>query len=268
MRAIIVWIAVLTLFCTITSQASAAVPAVKPSFVLTLPKLAREPVYKCKPKYCVIALGAKAETRMWLVLDGAVLYADLNGNGDLTQPGNRLDQSATEPGDPDPTYPFAEFHKYPLPGFPSIDGIASYRRIFVTHSIIKKEFSPRNDDDKQLKNRHAVDPSLARVAISLYINDKVRQVAVTVFADTPAEAPILHFGGPLTFAPYATFTLVPGRKAVELRVCLGTQGLGRNAFAILDYDEVPNDIEPTAEIVFRSKNPGKIVKIKTSLTRC
>src|SRR6516225_8420792 len=52
--------------------------------------LKKEPAYKFKPKYCLLVLGPKAETRIWLVLDGEVLYVDRNGNGDLTEPGKRV----------------------------------------------------------------------------------------------------------------------------------------------------------------------------------
>src|SRR5262249_15351165 len=62
----------------------------------------KEPVYQSKsPKYCLLVFGPKAETRVWLVLDlvsepteanGAknALYVDRKGNGDLTEPGNRV----------------------------------------------------------------------------------------------------------------------------------------------------------------------------------
>src|SRR5262249_26827542 len=70
---------------------------------LKRPPLTREPVYWSKtPKYAVLAFGPKAETRMWLVLDLGYdplrekpgdkdsLYLDLNGNGDLTDPAERV----------------------------------------------------------------------------------------------------------------------------------------------------------------------------------
>jgi hypothetical protein len=47
--------------------------------------IAKEPVYQTKtPKYCLLVFGPEAKTRMWLVLDGKVMYVDRNGNGDLT----------------------------------------------------------------------------------------------------------------------------------------------------------------------------------------
>src|SRR5690242_3715436 len=49
-----------------------------------------EPVYKARPKYCLLVFGPKAKQRVWLVLDGNVLYVDRNGNGDLTEKGKRV----------------------------------------------------------------------------------------------------------------------------------------------------------------------------------
>src|SRR5262249_8147594 len=52
--------------------------------------IAKEPAYKSKPKYCLLVFGPEAKTRVWLVLDGDTLYVDRNGNGDLTETGERF----------------------------------------------------------------------------------------------------------------------------------------------------------------------------------
>src|ERR1700724_3146257 len=52
--------------------------------------IAKEPAYKSKPKYCLLVFGPEAKSRVWLVLDGDVLYVDRNGNGDLTEKGERV----------------------------------------------------------------------------------------------------------------------------------------------------------------------------------
>ena len=52
--------------------------------------IAKEPAYKSKPKYCLLVFGPEAKTRVWLVLDGDTLYVDRNGNGDLTEKGERF----------------------------------------------------------------------------------------------------------------------------------------------------------------------------------
>src|SRR5687767_13811826 len=51
----------------------------------------KEPAYESKaPRYCLLAIGPEAGFRVWLVLDGELLYVDRNGNGDLTEEGERL----------------------------------------------------------------------------------------------------------------------------------------------------------------------------------
>jgi hypothetical protein len=38
-----------------------------------------------------LVFGPERQQRVWMVLDGATLYVDLNGNGDLTEPDERLE---------------------------------------------------------------------------------------------------------------------------------------------------------------------------------
>ncbi|MEM1453391.1 MAG: hypothetical protein AAF957_11740 [Planctomycetota bacterium] len=61
-------------------------------------RIAREPDYVSTPRYAMFVFGPKAEARMWAVLDRSdaalpyydVLYFDLDGDGDLTDPGERF----------------------------------------------------------------------------------------------------------------------------------------------------------------------------------
>ncbi len=54
----------------------------------------REPVYQSKdPRYCLLAFGPEANVHVWLVIDGDALYVDRNGNGDLTDAGERFNPS-------------------------------------------------------------------------------------------------------------------------------------------------------------------------------
>jgi hypothetical protein len=61
--------------------------------------IAKEPKYQSKPKYCLLVFGPEGKTRVWLVLDGDVLYVDRNGNGDLTEAEERIsgDRNAAFP---------------------------------------------------------------------------------------------------------------------------------------------------------------------------
>ena len=48
----------------------------------------KEPAYQTKsPRYCLLVFGPEAKTRVWLVLDGDLLYVDRDGDGDLTGAG-------------------------------------------------------------------------------------------------------------------------------------------------------------------------------------
>src|SRR4051812_21776583 len=58
----------------------------------------KEPAYKGQPRYCLLVFGPEAKARVWLVLDGDTLYVDRNGNGDLTEPGEKVAAEATEAG--------------------------------------------------------------------------------------------------------------------------------------------------------------------------
>jgi hypothetical protein len=60
----------------------------------------KEPSYRTKsPKYCLLVFGLKAKTRVWLVLDGDLLYVDRDGDGDLTGAGERVEVPEFKPGD-------------------------------------------------------------------------------------------------------------------------------------------------------------------------
>ena len=51
----------------------------------------KEPAYRSKaPKYGLLVFGPEGKDRVWLVLDGDTLYVDRNGNGDLTEAGEKV----------------------------------------------------------------------------------------------------------------------------------------------------------------------------------
>ena len=55
-------------------------------------KIAREPEYENQPHYALLVFGPEGKHRTWLVIDGeSVAYVDRNGNGDLTELGERVD---------------------------------------------------------------------------------------------------------------------------------------------------------------------------------
>jgi len=61
-------------------------------------KIAKEPKYVANPLYGLIVFDTECKSKAWVVLDKSspkepdhdILYLDRNGNGDLTEPGERL----------------------------------------------------------------------------------------------------------------------------------------------------------------------------------
>src|SRR5687768_259042 len=54
-----------------------------------------EPAYAGTPAYCLFAFGPEAKLRVWVVLEGNNVYVDRNGNGDITEPGERFTKAST-----------------------------------------------------------------------------------------------------------------------------------------------------------------------------
>ena len=92
----ILWISLVCLLLP-WAQACAGVP----NLAKIHRKICKEPVYVAKPLYGLVVVGPEAATRVWLVLDKSkreatsydVLYADLNGNGDLTESSEKFVRS-------------------------------------------------------------------------------------------------------------------------------------------------------------------------------
>jgi hypothetical protein len=156
--------------------------------------IAKEPVYESKaPEYCLLVFGARAQTRVWLVRDGSDLFVDRNGNGDLTEDGEKLK--------PDRGTWFVP--KLELPGFG-----ANYRSLSV---ILRKGFS-RID---------VVGDAWGLKGLRSY-------AAFMTFAKTAREAPIVHFFGPLGIG-----VAVSEGGARNLVAWLGTPGLGKGTFTMV-----------------------------------
>jgi hypothetical protein len=215
---------------------------------------AKEPTYKSRPKYCLLVFGPKATTRVWLVLDGEVLYVDRSANGDLTGPGKRTENVSK-------TKKALLFR----PG--SITAAGGKTRYALEVEVVKQ--GPRfwipvtvNADKVSLKS-----PQCGGENGSLQ------------FADRAQDAPVLHFDGPLTMKvgrQQARITkgktdLTAGTgqefvrgKTAPLPVMVGTPGRGQGTFAALLFR--PGDPPAAAEIVFPNRNKdGKPIVVQVAL---
>jgi len=237
--------------------------------------IGKEPAYQSKPKYGLLVFGPEAKHRVWLVLDGDRVYVDKNGNGDLTEEGERVE------GDPFLTsrHPAHERERSIKVGDLSVGGLThtgltlgqtEYRRKVDLSSNLGG--SSREEWQEYLDSiwRQVPDGLVCMVSIQLdmrcygLFGDKsgrrvmhfawIDRNGQLAFADRPQAAPIVHFGGPLTLR-VSEKKLPRGENPGQTTLCLGTPGVGPGAFATSCYDIVPEDIHPVVEVRFPAKEP-------------
>lgn len=198
--------------------------------------IGRPPVLQTKaPKYCLLVFGAAAATRVWLVFDGDVLYVDRNGNGDLSEAGERFRPRQ-------PLKEAADFREFVVGDLVEKDGKTRHRDLTVTR------FGRTSHHGK----------------IALTAAGRGEQVAgqdgsgALRFADRPEDAPVVHFNGPLTLALPSGNTFRAGAKAKPLYACVGTPGLGEGTLAVLQQDAIPEDVHPVAELRLPGQQPLRV----------
>jgi hypothetical protein len=204
-------------------------------------RIRKEPAYQGKAKYCLLAFGPEARARRWLVLDGAVVYFDRNGNLDLTDEEDRV------------AGPGAPFKPVDVPGG---TGKARYR-VSELSTLARK------------------DGTVLTVAVST--PGKYRQFGDALLSDRPQTAPVLHFDGPLAMflAPgERRRPLVPGARpgAVlnQLRASVGTLSSDTaGVFVDVEHDPgVPPGTHPGADVEFPVQGKGgRVTTIQVTLDK-
>jgi hypothetical protein len=226
----------------------------------------KEPIYQSKnPLYCLLVFGPEAEIRVWVILDGDVLYVDRNGNGDLTDPDERIAarevyRNLEERPDVELMRTF-ELNCWKAGDDPILTCGPEVQWFYVNQLV------PREDwhDQRWVK----------------FFQDNPFDFAVTTktghgqraklrFAASPQEAPILHFDGPRRLALSDKFgpqSFRPGERC-DLAVELHARGL--NATVRTETLEIPENVHPVAEIEFPPGRPGQnSVRVRVELKeRC
>jgi hypothetical protein len=222
----------------------------------------KEPVYHSNPKYCLLVFGPEANIKIWLVQDGDVLYVDRNGNGDLTEAGKRFTAEKRQDGDDYLVFKLGDVQ----------DGPRLHKELTVV--VAKFEDMGLATKDEFVKALLAKNPKARGYSVGIEmdmpgwkgqgIGGRVRQHAFYVdlhgifqFAKRPADAPIVHFGGPLQVALFSAHRLTIGRET-DMVLGVGTPGVGPGATAWVDYDGViPTNAYPTIDIVYPPKREGE-----------
>jgi hypothetical protein len=227
--------------------------------------IAKEPAYVSKqPRYCLLVFGPQATTRVWLVIDDDFLYIDRNGNGDLTEPGERVRFAAfREAGEG------AVAEQREAEAGAIFEGKLKHERLVVTQQRVRKTFAAREPWEEALQATvgKTGDTVVYQLSVSLEIRprpgDPIRiagRVSQSAgmdgagflqFADRPEAAPVVHFRGPLQMGLHAPQRLLLGAEGCELTTVVGTPGLGNGTFASVAYDGlITAGAAPVAEIAF------------------
>lgn len=153
----------------------------------------REPVWTSgKPRYCLFVVSA--EKRVWFVVDGDDLYMDINGNGDLTDPGEKLPRS--EPSD-EQRREALNSSRWRIPDINGTDGEPLITNITITPDT---------------NSRAAADGGkFVHFNIPVYGRVQTRPT----FADIPADAPILHPTGPHRLSLSVRRSYLPANRDVS-----------------------------------------------------
>jgi hypothetical protein len=229
-------------------------------------RIGKEPAYASKaPRYALLVLGPGVKDRVWLVKDGDVLYVDRNGNGDLTEPGEKL--AARKGGSAEEGYQFEAIEL-------NVGG--RKHDLMVVFSPLKKMMYGENAQRSEALALLKKDPETEVMALRLdmtapHLKPKGQvPVGATGFdldgplvpARKPSEAPIIHLGGPLEVTFYQRRPELRRNRATEFMLVVGTRGLGAGTFAAIGCDEaIPTSVRPKCEITFPPAGAGgKAVK--------
>lgn len=169
----------------------------------------KEPAYREAPKYCLLVFGKEAATHIWMILDGKTLYVDRNGNGDLTEPGERL--------------------------------AGAHGTYFHIARIVER-------DGTVHENLRVNGREKGTFTVTLGREDRREQfvgigkMEKPTWGDKAETAPIIHFNGPMALERYGPVLTLPRMTAnsesrrYKLQLMVGTPGLGKGTFA--SYDDI------------------------------
>jgi hypothetical protein len=216
--------------------------------------IGKQPAYGAEPCYCLLLFGPEAKTRVWIVEDGRTLYVDRNANGDLTDDGPPLqptevrDLGSLSGGPPRWDYDYVLDEIKPATG----PALTKFRLSRWNYGEKKDSYglSVTLHDDKFGKtssDHSAGRPSVRSSAGSAAADDRASDEGIpmyagwfgTLWADSPAKASIIHFGGPLEPRLLREKEFVVDSGVHRLSICLITPGVGDAGPARLSEYAIP-----------------------------
>jgi hypothetical protein len=228
--------------------------------------LRKEPKYESNnPQYCLLVFGPEAKIRVWVVVDGDVLYLDRNGNGDLTEPGERIAKSDVDRGEKDrqDIEVTRTFEVYSWMG--GVESILTCGP--EVKSLYIFQLVPRADwHDQAWVRRFQEKP----FDVAVTTKSGGRQRAGLRFAAKAQDAPILPFDGPRRLALFDGFGPILFRRGETCDLFVQLCAVGLNATVRTDADQAPEEVHPVADIEFPPGRPdGDPIRLRVELKeRC
>jgi hypothetical protein len=231
-------------------------------------KIGKEPIYQTKaPQYGLLAFGPEGADRVWMVLDGDVLYVDRNGDGNLTEAGKKImaeKKPDWAPADEGYAFQVDDLH---------VGGRA--------HKALRVEFIPfkryaGTSLGKRADVQHVLEKDPNALSVSVRVDAEMPgltgeglggRVVFTagpadlngplVFAKTPDQAPVVRCAGPLEITFYEELPSLRVGRDTEMGLVVGAPGIGPGTFASLDYEKtIPRSAKPVVELVLQSSKEG------------
>lgn len=229
--------------------------------------LGKQPKFMGKPTYAILAFGSEAQHRIWLIRDGDTLYVDRNGNGDLTEADEVVKRTAPKKGRETEEIRVFEIGTVTT-GNQAHSGLVVYGSPLVEYANGETGMLPpvkaALEKDKKAQaylircevevpgmKGGGTGGRLEMAAGWLDLNGPLQ------FAEKPADAPVIHFGGPLEISFFGDLPKLRVGRSSEFVLVVGTPGVGAGTFAMLSYEDcIPKDAYPKAEITFAPKKAG------------
>ena len=217
-------------------------------------KITKEPEYTAKqPLYGLVVIGPDAKKRYWMVLDKSsadnekydVVYVDFNGNGDLTEPTEKV--TAKSDGSR------VRFQ------FPDVIDL----KTGIKHTGFNLSIADRDPATQMAsllwKGEHKFGGGYPENPDNGYFR----------FGSSPEIAPILWMNGdgPFRFQRWYSGELRIG-EADDFKVFLGVLGVGQSSFCAFQHHVLPEDEPVVATLIYNDKD-GKERRVKSVLEdRC
>jgi WD40 repeat protein/peroxiredoxin len=224
-------------------------------------------------EYCLLVFGPEAAERVWLMHDGDVLYVDRNGNGDLTEPGERVTAN--------PKYSKPEEGVFYFSAGEIFDGKTTHKDLVVRWININHLKDVNGLVKEQLERNPKFRGCWISVDVSMDgyrgtgIGGRVPHMAtiddergLLQFSPRMEDAPVIHFGGPwqITLAGKDTWRI---GRAKEVYLVVGTPGVGPGTTACIAYESViPAGLAPKLRVTYPANDSTPITKTYELKRRC